>query len=141
MVSPSRAFFLNDNANAVEDGTADLQTTNSFSASTLKGQFAMVMNGIDFSQPLEELARIGPLQFDGSNRLALTELVNASNSGGVTSPGPLSGSYNVSSNGRVLASFNNSGLNLVMYAVSGSDAYVLQVDPRTSTSGKVSLQH
>jgi len=140
MVSPSRAFFLNESANTVEDGTADLQTTSSFSASTLKGQFAMVMNGVDFSG--EALARIGPLQFDGSSRLVLSELVNASNSGaGAQSPGTFSGSYNVSNNGRVVGSLNNSSLNLVMYAVSGSDAYVLQVDSGTSTSGNVSLQH
>jgi len=138
MISPSRAFFLNESAGAVEDGVADLQTTNSFSASTLKGQFAMVMNGVDSSG--EVLARIGPLQFDGSSRLALTELVNPSNSG-VTSPGPLSGNYNVSANGRVQASLGNSSLNLVMYAVSGSDAYVLQVDSGTNTAGEVSLQH
>ncbi len=140
MVSPSRAFFLNESANAVEDGTADSQTATSFAASTLKGQFALVMNGIDLS--VEALARIGPLQFDGSNKLVLTELVNASNSGvGAQSPGTLSGTYSVSSNGRVTGSLNNSSLNLVMYAISGSDAYVLQVDSGTSTSGKVSLQH
>src|SRR5262249_17332650 len=48
MVSPSRTFFLISSGSDVEDGTADLQTVNPFSASTMKGQYAMVMDGVDF---------------------------------------------------------------------------------------------
>ncbi|PYV52054.1 MAG: hypothetical protein DMG92_02095 [Acidobacteria bacterium] len=146
MVSPSRAFFLvNTPTVSAEDGTADLQTTSSFSAASLKGQFAIVMDGIDkpFNGQFEGLARIGTLQFDGVGKLTLVELANASQSGsGATSPGAMAGTYQVSGDGRVTGTVGNGGggLTLVMYAVSGTQAYVLQADPGTNTSGMVQLQ-
>jgi len=98
------------------------------------------MGGIDVTPEL--LSRIGTLQFDGTGKLTLNELANASASGGgAQSPGLLSGPYSVSSNGRITGNLSGGGLDLVMYAVSGSDAYALQIDPGTNTSGTVSLQH
>jgi hypothetical protein len=149
MVSPSRAFFLTNNSSQIEDGTADLQTLTSFSASTMKGQFAIVMDGLDLTQfPFSgaegALARIGALQFNGSGKLTLAELANDSLSGtGAQSPGGLSGTYAVSANGRATGALTSSTgpLTLVMYAVSGSNAYVLQVDGLTNTSGTIELQH
>ncbi len=96
MVSPSRAFFLVRDPNRVEDGTADLQTTGSFSASL-----------------------------------------------GAQSPGGVSGNYQVANNGRVVGNLQSSTgfLTLVMYAVNGMDAYALQVDNATNTSGMIELQH
>jgi hypothetical protein len=71
----------------------------------------------------------------------LNEVFNASSSGvGAQSPGILSGSYTVASNGRVVASLSSGTLSLVMYAASGSQAYVLQTDPSLITSGMVQLQ-
>jgi hypothetical protein len=139
MVSPSRAFFLVNDPSRVEDGTADLQTVSSFSASTFNKQYAMVMDGIDLNP--EILARIGTAQFDGTKKMTVTELVNASNTG-VQNPA-LAGNYQVSTNGRAVANLSNSTgfLTLVLYAVSGSDAYALQVDNFTNTSGTIELQH
>ena len=139
MVSPARAFFLVNSTSKFEDGTADLQTSSTLSPSTT-GQYALVMDGIDLNFG-QILARIGPLQFNQSGKLALTELVNASSSGqGATGPNVLSGTYSVS-NGRITGDLNNGSLDLVMYAVSSSDVYALQIDPGTNTSGTVSLQH
>lgn len=142
MVSPSRAFFLfNTPNNAAEDGTADLQTTTSLSAANLKGQYAIVMDGIDTNP--EGLARIGTLQFDGSSKLTLVELANTSQSGsGAVPPGAMSGTYQVGSGGRFTGSLSNSsgGLDLVGYAISGSQAYMLQVNQSTNTSGTIQLQ-
>ena len=147
MVSPGRAFFMIESGGAVEDGTADLQTANSFSASTLNGQFAVVMGGIE-SDPFNnvvDFSRIGAMNFDGSSRLTLAELVNSAGTGAQPpSGGGLTGNYQIGPKGRVTASVknsNNAPLDLVMYAVSGSDAYVLQVDSGTVTSGTVGLQH
>ena len=139
MVSPSRAFFLDSNGTTVEDGTADLQTLNSFSAASFKGQFAVVMDGIDLTPEL--LSRVGALQLDGSQKAIFTELVNASASlAGGQSPGTLSGSYAVSTNGRSTAGLNSGSLNLVFYAISGSSGYILQADPGFITSGTIGLQ-
>jgi hypothetical protein len=141
MVSPTRAFFLDNLTTRAEDGTADLQTTTSFSAATFKGQFALLMDGMDTTP--EGLARIGNLQFDGSSKLTLVELANASQSGsGATNPGAMAGTYQVGSGGRFTGSVSNGGggLDLVGYAVSGSQAYMLQVDSGVNTSGTIQLQ-
>jgi hypothetical protein len=140
MVSPSRAFFLDNSANTIEDGTADFQTTTSFSASSLKGQSAIVMDGIDGTP--EVVSRVGTLQFDGAGNLVLNERLNQSASGiGGQSPGVITGTYSVSGSGRIVGNINNHGLDLVMYAVSGSQAYVLQSDTSVVTSGTVEMQH
>ena len=139
MVSASRAFFLDNQSGRIEDGTADLQNLSAFSTASIKGQLAMVMQGIDISPEL--LSRVGTMQFDGSGKLTLTERVNASASlSGGQNPGVLSGSYAASTNGRVTASLNGGGLDLVMYAVSTSNAYVLQTNSGVITSGSIELQ-
>lgn len=142
LVSPSRAYFLFENESAAEDGTVDLQTGSSFSASTIKGQYALVMDGIDFSP--EAVARIGTLQFDGSSGITLVELVNDSASGGgAQNPGALAGHYQVGASGRIttqVTSNGSSGPDLVGYAASSSRAYVLQIDQGVSTSGTITLQ-
>ena len=73
MVSPSRGFFLVNDPSTVQDGTLDLQTTSSFSNSTMNGQYALVMDGFD-SAPKD---RVGTLQWDGSGKLTLNAFVNA----------------------------------------------------------------
>jgi hypothetical protein len=146
MVSPSRAVFLVDTPTlSAEDGTADLQTGSSFSSANFKGQFALVMDGVDqpFNALIEGLARIGTLQFDGASKLTLVELANASQSGtGASNPGAMAGTYQVDSSGRFTGSVSNGGggLDLVGYAISDSQAYMLQIDPGTDTSGTVQLQ-
>lgn len=145
MVSPSRAFFVNAGSSSVEDGTADLQQTQNFSPSTFSGQYSIAMDGVDTGavDGLQQLlSRIGTLQFDGSSKLTLNEVANGSASGvGVQSPGIILGTYSVGSSGRVTGTLNGGTLQtIVMYAVSGSQAYVLQTDPSFVTSGLVQLQ-
>jgi hypothetical protein len=145
MVSPSRAYFIDINLTQFQDGTADLQTTSSFSTSTFNGQFALVMDGLDRT-PEEEgegdllLGRVGALQFNGSGTSDLTELVNEFSGG--SNPGGLTGPYSVSSNGRTTVQLANGGgpLDLVMYAISGSQAYVMQADGGLVTSGTAQQQ-
>ena len=103
------------------------------------------MDGWD-SNP-ESLSRVGVLQFDGTGRLTLVELVGTSFSGGAapSQGGALAGPYSASANGRITGSLGNSSLgsgalNFVMYAVSPSQAYVLQTDPGIFSSGTIQLQ-
>lgn len=145
LVTPARAFFQLENSSAIdiEDGTIDAQTVSSFSASTFNGQYALVMGG---NSANGELARIGPMIFDGSGKLSLAELFNSAGSGAQPPQGGgLKGNYQVSAStpGRITGSLSNSSnsLGLVMYAVSGSQAYLLQTDTGTATSGTVTLQH
>jgi len=139
MVSPARGFFLVTNdATAVQDGTLDLQS-GSFSNATMNGQFAFMMDGFDATPQL--LDRLGTLQWDGKSKLILNEVANSSANGfGAQSPGVLSGSYSVTSNGRAVGNISALSSNLVFYLISGSDAYVLQNDPGVEINGMISLQ-
>ena len=141
MVNPNRAFFLDVNPSLFDDGTADLQTVSNFSESTLSGQFALLMGGIDISPEL--LTRIGTLQFNSGGTLSLNELSSSSSTGaGGQSPGILNGTFTTASNGRITGGAGNGsgGVDFVMYAVSGSQVYVMQNDSGTITSGTVELQ-
>jgi hypothetical protein len=133
LVSSSRAFFLIDDSSKVEDGTLDQQSS-SFSNASLNGQFAFVMDGFDTT--LKD--RVGTLQADGNGRLTLNEVANAG--GAISVPGPLSGTYSVSTNGRTTASISSLSSNLILYLVSSNDAYMVQSDSGTEISGTISKQ-
>jgi hypothetical protein len=135
MVSPSRAFVLINSANPVAEGTIDLQRSNSFSNSTIVGQFGFVMDGFDTTPNTYD--RVGTLQWDGAGHLTLNELINFS---GTLNSAVLSGTYSVAQNGRATGSINSLSGNLVFYLVSGSDAYVLQADQGFELAGMVSKQ-
>src|SRR2546426_2865837 len=92
MVSPSRAFSLTSDPNKVEDGTLDLQQAITFSNSTMKGQFAVLMDGFD---PFDFVDRVGTLQWDGAGNLTLDEFINRS--GTTQTPGFITGTYSVAS--------------------------------------------
>jgi len=148
MVNPNRAFFLDLNSSIFDDGSADLQT-GTFSQSSMKGQFAMVMGGTDLTTEQLGLApqlltRVGVVQLDGAGRVTINELANSSdpNVGIVNAPGILSGTYSVSSNGRITGGAANGGggFDFVMYGVSGTQAYALQADPGVITSGTLERQ-
>jgi hypothetical protein len=139
MVSPSRALFLVDDANKVEEGTVDLQLINVFANNHLKGQYALVMDGYTQSNLLTRLGTFIP---DGNGNLTLNEEANGLTS---TLPGNisdvvLSGNYSVSGNGRATASINSLSSNVVLYMVSSNQAYMLQNDTGVEVSGQVTLQ-
>jgi hypothetical protein len=136
MVSPSRAFFLVNDANKIEDGTVDLQQATSFSDSTMNGQFALLMDG--FVLGADSFDRVGTLQWDGQGNLTLNEAVNVSGTPSLS--GFVSGTYSVSSNGRATGIISNLSNNLVFYLISGSDGYVLQNDSSTEIDGTTSKQ-
>jgi hypothetical protein len=135
MVSPSRAFYVINDPNKVEEGSLDLQQVATFSNSTMNGQFVVVMNGFD---PTSLVSRVGTLQWDGAGNLQLNEFLNRG--GTVSIPGLLPGTYSVSSNGRTTGIINSLSSNLVFYLVSGNDAYVLQNDAGTQIDGTMSKQ-
>jgi hypothetical protein len=60
--------------------------------------------------------------------------------GSTNASGIISGSYSVTSNGRVTGSINNLSGNLVFYLVSGSSGYILQNDTGFQISGAMTEQ-
>jgi hypothetical protein len=135
LVSPTRAFFLVNDLSKVEDGTADQQSSTSFSNSSLSGQFGFVMGGYD---PTDFVDRTGPLHSDGAGNLSLAEVLNRT--GVVTTPGCLAGTYSVAANGRVAANIPSLSSNLVLYMVSTDQAYLLQGDAGTEIFGGAAIQ-
>jgi hypothetical protein len=139
MVSPARAFFMFNDANKVEDGTVDQQLLSTFSNSTMKGAFALVMGGFDTTP--EFINRVGALQWDGSGHLSFGEFVNNTPLG--QNSATLSGTYSVSGNGRVAATINGISLangDQVFYLISGNDAYFLINDQGVQINGMMSKQ-
>ena len=137
MASPSLAFFLTNDSTIEEDGVATAQQLSSFSASTLSGQYGLVMGGFNGNGAFD---RVGTLHWDGTSKLSLNEFANSAGSGNTS--GILSGTYSVtnSSNGRVTGSINNVSNNFVFYMISASDGYVLQNDSGTEVTGATNLQ-
>ena len=143
MVSPARAFSItasdNSDSSLTLDGTDDLQQTTPFSNSSINGQFGLVMQGFN---PTVFIDRVGTLQWDGNGNLKLNELVN--DSGTINTPGFLTGTYSVASNGRAVGTINSLSVNpndLVFYMISDTSGYVLQEDQNTELSGTVEQQH
>ena len=135
MVSPSRAFFITNDPSKVEDGTVDLQQAITFSNSTMKGQFAVLMDGFD---PFNFVDRVGTLQWDGAGNLTLNEFINRS--GTTQTSGFITGTYSVASNGRASGAISGLSNNLVFYLISGSDEYILQNDSGTEIDGVMGKQ-
>jgi hypothetical protein len=135
MISPSQAFVLINDANAVAEGTVDVQS-GTFSNSTVTGQFAFLADGIDFSP--ETVDRVATLTLDGAGHLTLDEFVNISGSG--NAPGALTGTYSVASNGRMTGSVSSLSDNLIFYLASGSNGFMVQNDNGVEIGGMISKQ-
>jgi len=142
MVSSSRVFFLVADSAKVEDGTIDAQQTASFSNSSLSGQYAYLNGGFDFTP--EQLTRVGTFIPNGNGSLNLNEVVNAftPTTGAILNNPVVPGTYTVAANGRATATLSGATntIDLVLYLVSPSQAYVLQGDAGTEISGETTLQ-
>jgi len=139
LVSPSRAYFLTNDSTKVEDGTADRQT-GTFSAATLNGQYAFVMDGFDLNN-LVFVDRVGWIQWMGNGSLNWNEVVN--DSGTFQQPPLLSGTYSVQPNGRAAATVDNLSVttgDLVFYLISGNSGYAVQSDPGVEIRGNMNKQ-
>ena len=141
MVSPSRAFFLVNDVNKVEEGTIDMQQIATFAGSDLKGQYALVMDGRFQDGTL--LTRIGTLIPDGNGNVDLNEEANSLLSlPGTINDVVLSSTYQMSGNGRATTTLPGSpgNIDLVIYMVSSGRGYVLQNDAGTDISGEFTIQ-
>jgi hypothetical protein len=137
LVSPTRAFFVTDSPNSVEDGSLDTQV-GTFSNSSLSGLYAYEMDGFDSSLNNTK-ERLGVMNLNGSGSASVGQIANAAGSVSNTTS-PLTGTYTVGSNGRVTSTVNGLSNNLVFYLVSGSKAYVLQNDTGVSIGGTMTKQ-
>jgi hypothetical protein len=142
VVSSTRAFFLVADGAKVEDGTIDAQPTASFTNSSLNGQYAYLNGGFDFTP--EQLTRVGTFIPNGSGNVNLNEVVNAFNltTGAILNNPVVPGTYSVATSGRATATLTGAtnNIDLVLYMISPSQAYVLQNDGGVEISGETTLQ-
>jgi hypothetical protein len=148
LVSPARAYLLTNNANTVEDGTLALQQGSSFSNNSLNDQAALFMDGFDVAFK----DRSGAFLPNGSGSLKWSSLadsfdVNANGGlgGGALSPQLFTtGTYQVSSNGRVTATVNSlnnsSNSNVVFYLTSNNSGFMVQEDQGVNIGGAFAQQ-
>jgi len=138
MVSSSRAFFLVNVSGRAEDGSMDQQQTASFSSSSLKGAYSILMFGYDAQNPTE-VDRVGLVNFDGNSSVTLTNYF-VNRSGSKDQLGGATGSYSVAPNGRVTASVSGVTASMVAYLVSGSSGDLILQDQGAELSGSVAQQ-
>ena len=113
-----------------------------FSLSSLKGQYAFSMSGLDTSGAY--LARTGSFIADGSGNItsAMEDVVDLG-AGTATEVTFASSHYSVQANGRgviVLQDGSGGGLTLTMVLQSPSQGFLLETDAGGGTSGNLSLQ-
>jgi large repetitive protein len=121
-------FIEADSSGLRGTGIFKKQSSTSFSAASLIGNYAFELAGFDASKKRSVI--VGTISADGNQALSGGEL--DSNDAGSTSLVPgVSGSYSVSGNGRGTASFFLGGttqLNFVIYVVSSSDILFMSGD-------------
>ena len=113
-----------------------------FSVSSLKGQYAFSMSGLDTFGAY--LARTGSFNADGSGNItsAIEDVVDLG-AGTATEVTFAPGNYSVLANGRgtiVLQDGSGSGLTLTMVLQSPSQGFLLETDAGGGTSGSFNLQ-
>ena len=144
LVSPSRAYFFVNDATNVEDGTLDKQSTTAFTNSSMKGQYALFMDGFDNNQTLPYRDRVGTWTPDGSGNVSTSYLASGYLPSvpplGSTTVNNLSGTYSVPTNGRATASVTGLSNNLLMYMVSANSGYILQADDGVDIGGAFTIQ-
>ena len=120
----TRAYFLADSTLAVEDGTFSLQQGGPFTA--LSSQAAFVMDGFDVAFK----DRVGAFKPTATS-FKWNQAANSFDATtGIGSPStlPTSGTYQVSSNGRVTVTVNNVDNSIVFYLSSDSTGFMVQED-------------
>jgi hypothetical protein len=141
LVSPSRALFLVNDSSNVEDGTLDKQS-GTFSNSSLNGQAAFFMDGIDEVQALFK-DRVGTLTPNGSGALStnyVSSFFDPNAAVGGSQVNAFSGTYAVTSNGRATAQFSGFTNNMVFYLSSTNTGYFLQADSGIDIGGAFTKQ-
>lgn len=144
LVNPSRAYFLVDDPINVEDGAADKQSGSAFSNNSMKGQYALFMDGFDSNSGFPWRDRVGTWTPDGSGSVRTNYRASGFSTvfpplGSITDAN-LTGTYTVDSSGRAIASVNSLSSNLIFYMVSANSGYLLQADTGVDIGGAFTMQ-
>jgi hypothetical protein len=126
MVDGTRAYFLANSTLAVEDGTFSLQQGTPFAA--ISAQAAFVMDGFDSGGLKDRVGDFAPSTSGAFNwNQTANSFLPSTGNGVVTSVGT-SGTYTVSSNGRVAVVVNGVTTSAVFYLSSANTGFMVQED-------------
>ena len=133
VVSPSRFRFICSDTNTFFLGSADLQTQQSFASTDVAGNY-VVSTGANLSNGAIPGVSFTLIQFNASGGNISSGHYDVNNSGTI-GQASLTGSYSVSSIGRVNGTFNVNGVGLpfAMYLISPTRGYYL--DERATAVG------
>ena len=123
MVNGTRAYFLANSTAAVEDGTFSLQSGAPFTA--LSSQAAFVMDGFDVAYK-DRVGLFKPTS-GGFNWNQAANSFDVNLFGNPTATGT-SGTYQISSNGRVAVTVNGVTSSLVFYLSAANTGFMVQED-------------
>jgi len=144
MVNSGRAFFLVNDPAKEEDGTMDQQQSMTFTNGSLTGQYAFGNDGFFFQSSFPFLTRVGTFIPDGNGNVKLNETTNSFDlsQGGAVGSVVVGGTYTVGAPGRATVTLAGSqgNINLVLYMLSPSAAYVIENDSGTEIGGKMAIQ-
>ena len=138
MVSSSYGYLLVDEQDLAEDGHLDQQQDTPFSAASLNGRYAFYSFGSQ-SPTSQWTARVGVMTFDGQATVTFNDYF-ANHSGLTAQNGPASGSYFVSSNGRVVAFTVGVVPTQVIYLISNSSANLILGASGSEYAGSIEQQ-
>jgi len=138
MINSSAGLLLVDSPNLSVVGRMDQQLDTPFSAASLNGSYAFYMFGVE-GPNAPPVNRAGIMSFDGSSTVTFSDYFV--NLGGTTARnGPVSGTYSVSANGRVVA-FSVGGVKTqVMYLISNDSGSLILATGGGDLGGSLALQ-
>ena len=134
VISSQRALVIRFDNNATASGSIDSQSSSAFSNAALLGTFAFNLAGIDAGG--NSFVSGGAIDTNGGG--AIVSGVQDNNDNGTPSTNlPVTGSYNVASNGRGTMALNTTSgtLNFVFYVVDANRLRIVETDGVPVLSG------
>jgi hypothetical protein len=118
-------------------GTALQQQTTAFSGATFSGTYGMNFTGATTSGEIDSIA-----EFTANGTSSLTGIIDLNNTGALTFGQPVSGNYNVTSNGRAVGTLQTplGTQNIVYYLVNGNRVLFVELDTTLVAAGDIRHQ-
>ncbi|HWF05814.1 MAG TPA: hypothetical protein VHA06_19155 [Candidatus Angelobacter sp.] len=130
-------LVLETDARFLTSGTALQQQTTAFTGATFSGTYGMNFTGATTNGEIDSIA-----EFTANGASSLTGIIDLNSTGALTFGQPVTGSYNVTSNGRAVGTLQTplGTQNIVYYLVNGNRALFIEVDTTLVAAGDVRHQ-
>jgi hypothetical protein len=135
--SSGGVLVLETDIRFVTNGAALAQQVGAFSAGSLSGTYGMNFTGVTTNGEIDSIS-----QFTADGVSRMTGIIDLNNTGAITFGQPLTGTFNVSSNGRTTLALQTplGTQNMVVYLVNGSRALFIETDTGLIAAGDMRHQ-